>query len=142
MEFNKNLQEVTSLGNRIVMDVGLAMVMFEYLEPEEQTRMQPLNKRMQHRICGLNMGTMQLAKDTLESEYLAWGALNKYDVKRVENIEINGYTGYYCGEISKESGQLEGNGVFYSNEILILGGFLNGKFNPCRKSIVYDSTND
>ncbi len=68
------------------MDNGLAMVMFEYVEPKEQTRMQPLNSRMQHRICGLNMEPMQLANNPPESEYLALGAHNKYDVKRVEKV--------------------------------------------------------
>ena len=49
---------------------------------------------------------------------------------------MNGYTGVYTGETSKKEGKLEGNGVFDSDDILILGGFVDGKLNPGHKSIV------
>ena len=71
---------------------------------------------------------------------MTWGASQKYNVKRVKKVEVNGYTGVYTGETSKEEGKLEGNGVFDSKEILIFGGFVDGKLNPDHKSIVFDKT--
>ena len=62
MELNEESQKVVSLGRRLVMDNGLGMILFPYLTPSEQIKMQPLNKRMEHRICGLNMEPVQLAK--------------------------------------------------------------------------------
>ncbi len=99
MELKEESKLVVSLGHRIVMDNGPAMCMFANLNPKEQIKMQPLNKRMQHHMSQKNMEPVPFAKDSQQREFLVWRANNKYDVKRVENVQLNGFTGSYQGEI-------------------------------------------
>jgi hypothetical protein len=69
---------------------------------------------------------------------MTWGANNKFDVKRVQNVLIKGQSGEYFGECSKANGKKAGNGVFFSKRILFLGGFVDGKVNRGHRSIVFN----
>ncbi len=62
----------------------------------------------------------------------------KYEVKRTTHVVIDGKVGTFYGQHSKANGTQEGQGVFLSEEILILGGFDAGKFSLDEKSIVFN----
>lgn len=60
---------------------------------------------MYHHMSEQNMEPIHLAKEPESSHYMTWGADNNYDVKRVKDYGINGYTGNYYGEILKTNGK-------------------------------------
>ncbi len=62
----------------------------------------------------------------------------KYDVRQTFDYILNGQKGTYCGEHSKVNGIQEGNGVFYSENEIILGVFDNGKLSQENKSIIFN----
>lgn len=65
-----------------------------------------------------------------------FGADKKYYVRQTFYFIFNDQKGTYCGEHSKVNGIQEGNGVFFSENEIIMGVFSNEKLSQEHKSII------